>query len=66
MKIRVNGVEREVPGTTTVRDLVAGLGLPPGPMAVEVNRDVVPRARHAEHVLTEGDRVEVVTLVGGG
>jgi sulfur carrier protein len=66
MRIRVNGVEREVPEATTVRDLVAGLGLPPGPMAVEVNRDVVPRARHPEHVLKEGDRVEVVTLVGGG
>ena len=66
MRIRVNGVEREVPEATTVRNLLAGLGLPPGPVAVEVNRDIVPRARHAEHVLGEGDRVEVVTLVGGG
>jgi thiazole synthase len=35
-------------------------------VAVEVNRDVVPRARHPEHPLREGDTVEIVTLVGGG
>jgi len=66
MTLRVNGKAREVPEGATVRDLLATLGLPPGPVAVEVNRDVVPRARHAQHVLHEGDRVEVVTLVGGG
>lgn len=66
MRIRVNGVEREVPSETTVRDLLANLDLPSGPVAVEVNREVVPRARHAEHILMEDDRVEVVTLVGGG
>jgi thiamine biosynthesis protein ThiS len=66
MKVRVNGAEREVPEGATVKDLLGLLALPPGPVAVEVNRDVVPRARHAEHVLHEADRVEVVTLVGGG
>lgn len=66
MTLRVNGKEREVPEGATVRDLLAALGLPPGPVAVEVNRDVIPRARHALHFLHEGDRVEVVTLVGGG
>ena len=35
-------------------------------VAVEVNLELVPRRRHAEHVLRDGDRVEVVTLVGGG
>lgn len=66
MTIRVNGGEREVPEGATVKDLLGLLDIPPGPVAVEVNRDVVPRARHAEHVLRDGDRVEVVTLVGGG
>jgi sulfur carrier protein len=36
------------------------------PCAVEVNRSLVPHRRHAEHALRDGDRVEVVTLVGGG
>jgi sulfur carrier protein len=66
MKVRVNGGEREVPEGTTVKDLLGLLALPPGPAAVEVNREIVTRARHDEHVLREGDRVEVVTLVGGG
>jgi sulfur carrier protein len=35
-------------------------------VAVEVNEEVVPRARHATIQLREGDRVELVTLVGGG
>lgn len=66
MRIRVNGDEREVPEGTTVKDLLGLLAIPPGPVAVEVNRQVIPRARHGEAGLAEGDRVEVVTLVGGG
>ncbi|MGH7295350.1 MAG: sulfur carrier protein ThiS [Polyangiaceae bacterium] len=37
-----------------------------GPVAVEVNREVVPRARHAEHAIAPGDVIEVVHFVGGG
>ena len=66
MKVRVNGTERELPEDATVKDLLETMAIPAGPVAVEVNRDIVPRALHAEHVLHEGDRVEVVTLVGGG
>ncbi|MEW6073076.1 MAG: sulfur carrier protein ThiS [Planctomycetota bacterium] len=66
MKIRVNGEEREVAAGTTVAELVAALGLRPAQVAVEVNRVLVPRARHAQAILREGDVVELVTLVGGG
>ena len=62
----MNGVEREVSGGTTVADLVAALGLATTPVAVERNLGIVPRAEHARTVLAEGDRLEVVTLVGGG
>jgi sulfur carrier protein len=64
--IAVNGEEREVAAGTTIADLLAALGLAEGPVAVEVNREIVPRSRHGEHALTDGDRVEVVTMVGGG
>ena len=64
--IHVNGDGREISRGATVSSLVADLGLRPELVAVEVNRDLVPRARHAEHELGEGDRVEIVTLVGGG
>ena len=64
--ITVNGELRHVTAGTTVSALVAELKLPWKFVAVERNRDVVPRARHAETVLTAGDQLEVVTLVGGG
>lgn len=64
--ISVNGQSREVARGTTVAALVAELKLPSKFLAVERNRDVVPRARHAETVLADGDQLEVVTLVGGG
>jgi sulfur carrier protein len=66
MKLVVNGDPREVPERTTVRGLLDLLALGPGPVAVERNGDVVPRAQHGETVLAEGDVVEVVHFVGGG
>jgi sulfur carrier protein len=65
MKISVNGSARDLPEGTTVAGLVQALGLG-GPVAVERNRDVVPRAEHPTTVLTEGDVVEIVHFVGGG
>lgn len=66
MNVTVNGKPTALDEGTTVRDLLDRMALPGGPVAVEVNRDIVPKARHVETVLREGDRVEVVTLVGGG
>lgn len=51
---------------STVVALLRQLDLADKFVAVEVNRELVPKARHGEHILTEGDRVEIVTLVGGG
>jgi sulfur carrier protein len=66
VKVSVNGVERELAEGTTVAGLVAALGQRPEQVAVERNQRIVPRAEHARTVLAAGDRVEVVTLVGGG
>ncbi len=66
LTVVVNGEEREVPPGATVLDLLKTLEIGPGPMAVEVNSNVVRRAQHAEHRLAAGDRIEIVTLVGGG
>ncbi len=66
MKLTVNGETREVPQAASVSELLALLGLDAPRVAVEVNRAIVPRARHAEHRLADGDAVEVVTFVGGG
>jgi thiamine biosynthesis protein ThiS len=64
--IVINGQPRSVAEGTTVAALVGELGLGNRPVAVERNRHVVPRAQHATTVLAAGDRLEVVTFVGGG
>ncbi len=67
LNIVLNGEARAVPAGCTVADLLAGhAGPATARCAVEINREIVPRSRHAEQRLAEGDRVEVVTFVGGG
>jgi thiamine biosynthesis protein ThiS len=66
MEIMVNGELREVAEGATVAKLLAELGLAKQFVAVELNRQVIPRARHAECPLNAGDTLEIVTLVGGG
>jgi sulfur carrier protein len=66
MNLIVNGRTESVPSGLTISELLARLKLPHKGLAVEVNQQIVPRARHAEHQLAEGDRLEVVSLVGGG
>ena len=64
--IMLNDAARTVAVGMTVEGLLAELKLQPRFLAVELNRRVVPRADHATTRLADGDRVEVVTLVGGG
>lgn len=66
MQVTVNGEAREFPPQATVRTLIESLGLAGKACAAEVNAELVPFRKHAETVLKEGDRVEIVTLVGGG
>jgi thiamine biosynthesis protein ThiS len=66
MVVTVNGMRREVPDGLTVLALVEHLGLAQGPVAVEINRVIVPRARHADQPVTPGDVIEIVHFVGGG
>jgi thiamine biosynthesis protein ThiS len=66
MNICVNGENLAVPSPLTVRQLIVHLGLEQGPVAVERNKDVVPRKEHDSTVLTEGDTLEIVHFVGGG
>jgi sulfur carrier protein len=66
MHIEVNGQPHEVADGVTVAALLTELKVAQPQVAVELNLQVVPRARHAQTVLHDGDRLEVVTLVGGG
>jgi len=66
MRLTVNGEPKDVPDALTVRALIEHLGLVEGPVAVELNREVVPRARHETTALAADDVVEIVHFVGGG
>ena len=66
MRIVVNGDPRTLDGVDTVADLVREFDLTPERVAVEVNEQLVRRAKYAQTPLKDGDRVEIVTLVGGG
>lgn len=66
MNVTVNGEPQELPSDATVRTLIETLGLAGKACAAEVNAELVPFRKHAETALKEGDRVEIVTLVGGG
>jgi sulfur carrier protein len=66
MEIIVNGQPRQVAESITIAELLEELQLSDKPVAVEVNLNLVPKSRHAEYRLAAGDRLEIVTLVGGG
>lgn len=66
MNLLINGENTRIDSPCTVLELLRSLGIGSTPCAVEVNGDVVTRRDHAERELTDGDRVELVTLVGGG
>lgn len=66
MMLVINGERREAPALATVADLAAWLELPAFGSAVELNGTVVRKAEYAATPLAEGDRLEVVRLVGGG
>ncbi|WP_406677904.1 sulfur carrier protein ThiS [Moorella sp. ACPs] len=66
MRLKVNGEEREVAAGLTVAELLQQLGLDGRYMALERNRQVVPRQDYATTVLEEGDELEIIRFVGGG
>jgi len=66
MHIRLNGDPRELPGPISVRDLLVDLGIDARIVAVELNRKVIRRDRHADTVVSDGAEVEIVAFVGGG
>jgi len=66
IRIKVNGGERDIPAGTSVSALLLILGIEGRRIAVELNREIVPKSEHVKRVLAEGDQLEIVTMVGGG
>ena len=66
VKIILNGQEKPLAAPITVAALLQEMGFSERRVAVEVNREIVPRSRHGEVQLRDNDRVEVVFAIGGG
>ena len=66
IRVRVNGEVRTLSADLHVADLLATLGVATPRVAVEYNREILPKTRYGETVLRDGDDLEVVTFVGGG
>ncbi len=64
--VRINGEEKDVGAGLNVAQLLEHLGIRPGRVVVELNRDILPRDAHGATVLKEGDSLEIVHFVGGG
>ena len=65
MKLTING-EPQISSAETLGALVAGLGMKPDRVAIELNREIVPRNQWPQTPLHDGDRLEIVHFVGGG
>ncbi|MBI5782618.1 MAG: sulfur carrier protein ThiS [Gammaproteobacteria bacterium] len=66
MKIILNGQEKPLSAPITITALLQEMGFADRRVAVEVNREIVPRSRHGEFELKDNDRIEVVFAIGGG
>ena len=66
MQLTVNGENRSFRGVADVAALVAALGLDGRKVAVERNLEIVPKSLYGRTALSEGDRIEIVSFVGGG
>lgn len=66
MRVTVNGEDEHLPEGLTVAELIERVGLADQRVALEVNREIVPRSAYADTRLAEGDRVEIVRAIGGG
>jgi len=66
MKIFINGKQKSIVDDITVRSLLEQLGMGQQRVALEINREIVPRSLHAEHTFHEGDQVEIIQAIGGG
>lgn len=66
MNLFLNGEPASVPDAVTVADFLESLGMPVKGVAVERNREIVPKSMYTTTRLAEGDRIEIVQFVGGG
>ena len=66
MNILLNGEARDINDGTLLSQLIEQLDLQGKRLAVEINREIVPRSQHGEYIIQQGDNIEIVHAIGGG
>jgi sulfur carrier protein len=66
MQIQVNGEAMSVTAPCSLNDLLHKMEMSEGRVAIEVNRNIIPRSEHSSHQLQDGDQIEIVHAIGGG
>jgi len=66
MRVQINGQWQQFDLAPTVAELLEARNLPAKRVAIELNRQILPRGMHAQTLLKDNDAIEIVTLVGGG
>lgn len=66
MKVSINGKEADTEDGVTIEKLLVSLGIRPEGIAVELNKEIVPRAGHRLTLIKENDSIEIIRMAGGG
>jgi len=66
MNLVVNGENLKIDNHSNAHDLITQLGYQDQRIALEVNEAIIPKSKHLEFSLNEGDKIEVIKAVGGG
>ena len=66
MHITINGSQENYPAKTAVSQLLNQLNLQDKRIALEINREIIPRSEYDQHILNDGDIVEIIHAIGGG
>jgi thiamine biosynthesis protein ThiS len=64
--VKINGEEREVDESATLAELLATLSINPKGIAVELNREVIPKSLHNKTTIKKNDQIEIIRMTGGG
>lgn len=66
MNITLNGETHTIENNVSIIKLIEQLNLTGKRLAVEINSEIIPKSRHAEHIIQNGDMIEIVFAIGGG
>lgn len=66
MEVHINGDKRDIEEGVTLERLLASLGIKSAGIAVDINREVIPKRLYGDTLIRQGDSIEIIRMVGGG